>query len=355
MRDRILETRRLGRTGPEVAGFGLGCMGMSDFYGPAERAESLATIAAALEAGITLLDTGDFYGMGHNELLLRDALHGGKRARVFLQVKFGAQRDPSGAFVGFDARPAAVKSALAYTLRRLGTDYVDLYQPARLDPAVPIEDTIGALAECVRAGYVRHIGLSEVGVATIHRAQAVHPILAVQLEYSLMSRGLETDILPAVRALGIGITAYGVLSRGLLSGTRREPPSGQDFRRHFPRFQGENLDRNRALVGALESIAQEKRVTPAQLAIAWVLSRGTDIVPLIGARTRTQLREALGACDVALTREELARIEQAVPAAQVAGTRYGAVQMAMLDSERPAQASAATPERERLAPGGGSS
>jgi len=338
MVDRIPESRRLGRTGPEMAALGLGCMGMSDFYGPAERAESLATIEAALEAGVTLLDTGDFYGMGHNELLLRDALHGGKRAQVFLQVKFGAQHDPAGVFVGFDARPAAVKSALAYTLQRLGTDYVDLYQPARLDPAVPIEETIGAIAECVRAGSVRHIGLSEVGAATIRRAHAVHPILAVQLEYSLMSRSLETDILPAVRALGIGITAYGVLSRGLLSGTRREPPSVQDFRRHFPRFQGENFERNRALVGALESIAQEKMVTPAQLAIAWVLSRGTDIVPLIGARTRTQLREALGAFDVVLTRQELARIEQAVPATQVAGTRYGAAQMAMLDSERPAQA-----------------
>ena len=338
MVDRIPESRRLGRTGPEMAALGLGCMGMSDFYGPAERAESLATIEAALEAGVTLLDTGDFYGMGHNELLLRDALHGGKRAQVFLQVKFGAQHDPAGVFVGFDARPAAVKSALAYTLQRLGTDYVDLYQPARLDPAVPIEETIGAIAECVRAGSVRHIGLSEVGAATIRRAHAVHPILAVQLEYSLMSRSLETDILPAVRALGIGITAYGVLSRGLLSGTHREPPSVRDFRRNFPRFQGENFERNRALVGALESIAQEKMVTPAQLAIAWVLSRGTDIVPLIGARTRTQLREALGAFDVVLTRQELARIEQAVPATQVAGTRYGAAQMAMLDSERPAQA-----------------
>jgi len=312
-------------------------MGMSDFYGSADRAESLATIEAALEAGITLLDTGDFYGMGHNELLLRDALRGENRARVFLQVKCGAQRDPAGAFLGFDARPAAVKSALAYSLRRLGTDYVDLYQPARLDPAVPIEDTVGALADCVRAGYVRHIGLSEVGAATIRRAHSVHPILAVQIEYSLMSRSLEADILPTVRALGIGITAYGILSRGLLSSTRREPPSARDARGHFPRFQGENLHHNLILVGALESVAYEKGVTPAQLAIAWVLSRGTDIVPLIGARTRMQLCEALGACDVVLTRDEVARIEQAVPAAQVAGTRYGPAQMAMLDSERPAQ------------------
>ena len=338
MRDSIPERRRLGRGGPEVAGLGLGCMGMSDFYGPADRAESLATIEAALEAGITLLDTGDFYGMGHNEMLLRDALRGENRARVFLQVKFGAQRDPAGAFLGFDARPAAVKSALAYTLQRLGTDYIDLYMPARLDPAVPIEDTIGALADCVRAGYVRHIGLSEVGAATIRRAHAVHPILAVQIEYSLMSRSLEADILPAVRALGIGITAYGVLSRGLLSGTHRKPASAGDGRGHFPRFQDENLQHNLILVGALESVAHEKGVTAAQLAIAWVLSRGADIVPLIGARTRMQLRETLGAFDVVLTRDEVARLEQAVPAAQVAGARYGPAQMAMLDSEHSAQA-----------------
>ena len=236
----IRATRRLGKDGPEVFVLGLGCMGMSDFYGPAERAESLATIHAALDAGITLFDTGDFYGMGRNELLAARGSEGRQpRTRVFLQVKFGAQRDPAGAFVGFDARPTAVKTALAYTLKRLGTDYVDLYQPARLDPAVPIEDTVGAIVDCVRAGYVRHIGLSEMGAATIRRAHAVHPIMAVQLEYSLMSRSLEAEILPAVRELGIGVTAYGVLSRGLLSGSRRQPPAGQDFRGHFPRFQGE--------------------------------------------------------------------------------------------------------------------
>jgi aryl-alcohol dehydrogenase-like predicted oxidoreductase len=315
-------------------------MGMSDFYGPADRAESLTTIHAALEAGITLLDTGDFYGMGHNELLLHEALKGRTRDRVFLQVKFGAQRDPAGAFIGYDARPAAVKTALAYSLKRLGTDYIDLYQPARLDPAVPIEDTIGAIADCVRAGYVRHIGLSEVGAATIRRAHAVHPITAVQIEYSLMSRSLETNILPAVRALGIGVTAYGVLSRGLLSGARRVPPGTGDFRAHFPRFQGENLRRNLSLVGALERLAQEKGLTPAQLAIAWALARGTDIVPLIGARTRPQLREALGAFDVVLARDEWTRVEQSVPAVQVAGARYGPVQMAMLDSERSPTATA---------------
>jgi aryl-alcohol dehydrogenase-like predicted oxidoreductase len=332
----IRATRRLGKEGPEVFILGLGCMGMSDFYGPAEEAESLATIHAALDAGITLFDTGDFYGMGRNELLLREALKGGNRERVFLQVKFGAQRDPAGAFLGFDARPTAVKTALAYTLKRLGTDYVDLYQPARLDPAVPIEDTVGAIVDCVRDGYVRHIGLSEMGAATIRRAHAVHPIMAVQLEYSLMSRSLEREILPTVRELGIGVTAYGVLSRGLLSGSRRQPLAGQDFRGHFPRFQGGNLQRNLALVQALQGIAQEKGATPAQLAIAWVLSRGTDIVPLIGARTRAQLREALGALDIALGPEDLDRIARTVPADEVAGARYGSAQMAMLDSERPA-------------------
>ena len=331
----IRAIRRLGKAGPEVSIIGLGCMGMSDFYGPADETESLATIHAALEAGITLLDTGDFYGMGHNELLLREALKGSRRERLFIQVKFGAQRDRTGAFLGYDARPAAVKTALAYTLRRLNTEYVDLYQPARLDPAVPIEDTVGAIADCVRAGYVRHIGLSEMGAGTIRRAHAVHPIIAVQLEYSLMSRGLEREILPAVRTLGIGVTAYGVLSRGLLSDAQRKPPAGPDFRAHFPRFQGENLQQNQALVQALQRIATERGVTPTQLAIAWVLSRGDDIVPLIGARTRTQLSEAMGALEISLTADELDRISRIVPADQVAGTRYGPAQMAMLDSERP--------------------
>jgi len=329
-----MRTRTLGRNGPALSLIGLGCMGMSDFYGPADTVENIATIHAALEAGITLLDTGDFYGMGRNELLLREALKGGKRDRVFLQVKFGAQRDPAGAFIGFDARPTTVKTALAYTLVRLGTDYVDLYQPARLDPAVPIEDTVGTIADLVRAGYVRHIGLSEMGAATIRRAHAVHPITAVQLEYSLMSRGIEAEILPAVRDLGIGVTAYGVLSRGLLGSRRRRPPGANDFRAHFPRFQGENLGRNLALVEALRAIAQEKGATPAQLAIAWVLSRGTDIFPLIGARTREQLNETLAALDLTLTKDELDRIARAVPADLVAGTRYGPAQMAMLDSER---------------------
>jgi len=332
-----MRTRTLGQKGPALSLIGLGCMGMSDFYGPADTVESIATIHAALEAGITLLDTGDFYGMGRNELLLREALKGGKRDRVFLQVKFGAQRDPAGAFIGFDARPATVKNALAYTLQRLGTDHVDLYQPSRLDPAVPIEDTVGAIADLVRAGNVRYIGLSEMGAATIRRAHAVHPISAVQLEYSLMSRGIEAEILPTLRDLGIGVTAYGVLSRGLLGSRRRQPPGANDFRAHFPRFQGDTLERNLKLVEPLRAIARETGATPAQLAIAWVLARGTDILPLIGARTREQLNEALGSLDLALTKDEVDRIARAVPVDQVAGTRYGPTQMAMLDSERPSR------------------
>ena len=328
-----MRTRTLGRNGPVVSEVGLGCMGMSDFYGPADRAESIATVHAALEAGITLFDTGDFYGMGHNELLLREALGGGKREEIFIQVKFGAQRDPSGAFIGFDTRPAAVKTALAYTLKRLGTDYIDLYQPARLDPAVPIEETIGAIADLVRAGYVRYIGLSEMGVQTIRRAHAQHPITALQMEYSLMSRTIEVEILPAIRELGIGITAYGVLCRGLLTGQPAQALSSKDFRAHAPRWQGENLKKNLTLVDTLRVVAEAKQATPGQLAIAWVLSRGPDIVPLIGARKRRQLHESLGALDLALRPDELEEIERAVPADRVAGNRYNAAGMSTPDSE----------------------
>ena len=327
-----MQTRRLGRTGPAVSALGLGCMGMSDVYGPADRGEAIATIHAALEAGITLFDTGDFYGSGHNELLLRDAL-GGRRDQAFIQVKFGAMRDPAGGWVGFDARPAAVKNALAYTLRRLGTDHVDLYQPARLDPHVPIEETIGAIAELVRAGHVRHIGLSEVGAATIRRAHAVHPIAALQIEYSLVSRGIEAEILPTCRELGIAINPYGVLSRGLLAGSRSAGPG--DAREHYPRFQGEAGARNAALAGELRRLAAEKGATPVQLAIAWVLARGADVVPLIGARRRPQLADAAGALELTLTAGDLARIEAAVPAESVAGSRYPEAQMGMLDSEKP--------------------
>jgi aryl-alcohol dehydrogenase-like predicted oxidoreductase len=330
-----METTTLGRGGPVVSRAGLGLMAMSGVYGQADDQESIATIHAAVDAGITLLDTGDFYGMGHNELLLRDALRRGiDRDSVFIQVKFGGQRDPGGAFVGHDASPAMAKSSLAYTLTRLGTDYVDLYQPARLDPRVPIEDTVGAIAEMVQAGYVRYIGLSEAGAETIRRAQAVHPIAALQIEYSLMSRGIEAQILPTVRELGISVTAYGILSRGLLSsGTARLAPD-DPRRTRFPRFSGENLERNLELLAALEAIAGQHGVTAAQLAIAWVASRGEDIIPLIGTKRRDRLAEARNALDLTLSADDLAAIEAAVPAAAVAGDRYALSQVAALDSER---------------------
>ena len=329
-------SRQLGKNGSTISALGLGCMGMSDAYGPADREESIATIHAALDAGVTLLDTGDFYGMGHNELLLHEALAGRRREDVFIAVKFGALRSPDGKFIGFDGRPEAVKTSLAYTLKRLGTDYIDLYQPARLDPRVPIEDTVGAISEMVKAGYVRQIGLSEVGADTIRRAHAIHPITWLQIEYSLLSRGIENDILPTVRELGIAVTAYGVLSRGLLSGhwSKERSEQAQDPRGHLPRFSGENLDRNLLLVEALRLIAQEHSATVAQVAIAWVLSRGNDIVPLIGARRRDRLNEALGALDLHLDEDDLARIEAAVPLDAVAGDRYAPEQMAMLDSEK---------------------
>ena len=328
-----MESTTLGRGGPVVSRVGLGLMAMSGTYGPADDAESTATIHAALDAGITLLDTGDFYGMGHNEMLLASALREVPRDSVFIQVKFGGQRDPSGAFVGHDTGPAMVKSSLSYTLTRLGTDYVDLYQPARLDPRVPIEETVGAVAEMIAAGYVRHLGLSEMGVDTIRRAHAVHPVTALQIEYSLMSRGIEKKILPAVRELGIGVTAYGILSRGLLSSDTARLAAG-DPRVRFPRFRAENHVRNLELLAALEAIANAKEVTAAQLAIAWVASRGDDIIPLIGTKRRDRLAEALKALDLTLSTDELAAIEAAVPADAVAGERYDTAQAALLDSER---------------------
>jgi len=331
-----MQHRSLGTAGPRVSALGLGCMGMSGMYGPSEREESIATIHAALDAGVTLLDTGDFYGMGHNELLIAEALRSSiARDRAVVSVKFGALRDAAGGWNGFDARPAAVKNFLAYTLQRLGLDHIDIYRPARLDPRVPIEDTIGAIADMVQAGYVRHIGLSEVGAYTLRRAAAVHPICDLQIEYSLISRGIEDSILPACRELGIGITAYGVLSRGLISGHwRKDKASPGDFRVHNPRFQGDNADTNLALVEALRIIANVKGTSVAQLAIAWVAAQGTDIIPLVGARRREQLNEAMGALEVTLTPADMAAIEQAVPKGAAAGDRYAAAQMAMLDSER---------------------
>lgn len=330
-----MKTRSLGAAGPVVSALGLGCMGMSDFYGPTDRAESLATLSAAVDAGITLLDTGDFYGLGHNELLIGEALRTIPRHKVQISVKFGALRDPAGNWNGYDSRPQAVKNFLAYTLQRLGTDYIDIYRPARLDPSVPIEDTVGAIADMIKAGYVRAIGLSEVGADTIRRAAAVHSIADLQIEYSLISRGIEAAILPACRDLGIGVTAYGVLSRGLISGHwSKDRKVEKEFRAVSPRFQGENLDRNLALVENMRRMAESKGVSVAQLAIAWVLAQGPDIVPLIGSRRRGQLAESLGALDVTLSTDELAAIAAAIPPEAVAGDRYNPHQLAMLDSEK---------------------
>ena len=328
-------TRSLGVNGPTSSAIGLGCMGMSDFYGPSDRAESIATIRTALDANVTLLDTGDFYGMGHNELLIAEAIQGRPRDQIILSVKFGAQRDPAGKWVGFDARPAAVKTALAYTLKRLGTDHIDIYRPARLDPHVPIEDMVGAVAEMVKAGYVRHIGLSEVGSETIRRAISVHPICDLQIEYSLFSRGIEASILPICRTLGIGITAYGVLSRGLISDRwSKDKITPGDFRSYSPRFQGENLEKNLKLLEPIRMIAEAKGATLAQIAIAWVLSQGKDIVPIIGARRRQSLAESLAALDLTPSPEDLLAIERALPKGIAAGSRYAEAQMAHLDSER---------------------
>ena len=336
MTESALPLRPLGKHGPEVSAIGLGCMGMSGMYGAADDAESIATIHAAIDAGVTLLDTGDFYGSGHNEMLIAQALRERDRADVRVSVKFGALRGPNNEWGGNDARPQAMRNFLAYSLRRLHTDYIDIYRPARLDPYVPIEDTIGAIAEQVEAGRVRHIGLSEVGAETIRQAAAVHPICDLQIEYSLISRGIESEILPVCRELGIGITAYGVLSRGLITDALRVGATFEptDFRAHSPRFQGENFAHNRRLVDALAAIAAARESTVAQLAIAWVLSRGDDIVPLVGTRRRDRLAESLAALHIQLRDDEIEAIEQAIPMDAVAGERYAPAQLALLDSER---------------------
>ena len=330
-----MQQRQLGTKGPQVSALGLGCMGMSGTYGPADRQESIATIHAALDAGITLLDTGDFYGMGHNEMLIAEALKGVPREQFLVSVKFGALRDPTSGWLGVDTRPAAVKTFLAYSLNRLGLDYIDIYRPARLDPKVPIEETVGAIGEMVKAGYVRYIGLSEVGPETLRRAAAVHPICDLQIEYSLLSRGIETQILPTARELDIAITAYGVLSRGLISGHwRKEAPAPGDFRAHSPRFQAANVDANLALAESLRHVAEGMGISTAQAAIAWVAQQGEDIVPLVGARRRDRLSEAVGSLGVKLSAKDLAAIEAAVPPDAAAGSRYPEAAMADLDSER---------------------
>ena len=326
-----IQTRQLGIDGPNVFPMALGCMAMSGVYGRSDEAESIATIHAALDRGVNLLDTGDFYGMGHNELLIGRALKG-RRDQALLSVKFGAQRAPDGTWLGYDARPAAVKTWLSYTLTRLGVDHIDIYRPARLDPNVPIEETVGAIADLITAGYVRYIGLSEVGADTIRRAHAVHPLCDLQIEYSLISRGPERKEFPVLNELGIGVTAYGVLSRGLLSGS--VPQDGRDIRASLPRFAGENRKKNERLVQALNRMALEKGVTASQMAFAWALARGERIVPLIGARNRSQLEESLAALNVRLSDEDLRRMERTVPASEVAGARYAEHQMRMLDSEK---------------------
>ena len=330
-----MQTVRLGRSGPTTSAVGLGCMALSGIYGPADRAESIATIRAAVDGGITLLDTGDFYGMGHNEMLLGEALRGLPRESYQLSVKFGALRDHGGAFSGFDGRPAAVKTFLAYSLQRLGVDHVDIYRPARLDPAVPIEETVGAIADCVKAGWVRHIGLSEVGSDTLRRAAAVHPICDLQVEYALVTRGIEAKILPTCRELGIAVTAYGVLARGLIGGDWRPGAADLgDFRVHAPRFAAENAAANLAVAERLAALAKDYGLTPGQLAIAWVAAQGADVVPLVGTRRRARLDEASGALAARLGADDLARIEAAIPPDALAGERYAPAQMRMLDSER---------------------
>jgi len=331
-----LKTRTLGNNGPTVSALGLGAMGMSDFYGPADRVESVATLKAALDEGITLLDTGDFYGSGHNEILVGEAIRGRRRDEVVISVKFGALRDPQGNFTGVDLRPVAIRNFLAYSLKRLNTDYIDVYRPARMPPGTDVEEVVRTLADLVKAGYIRHIGLSEIGAKTLRRAVAVHPIVDLQIEYSLASRDIEPEILPTARELGVGITAYGVLSRGLLSGhwSSNRAITASDFRARSPRFQGANLEKNLRLVEAIRAVAQRKGITVAQAAIAWVLSRGEDIIPLIGARTRERLDEALGAAEITLTGPDLDELARALPAEAVAGARYPEHSLPDLDSER---------------------
>jgi aryl-alcohol dehydrogenase-like predicted oxidoreductase len=320
-------TISLGKTGPQVFPLSLGCMGMSGMYGPSDAAEGERTIRAAIDAGVTLLDTGDFYGMGHNELLVGRAIKG-LRDRVQLSVKFGGMRSPEGAFIGVDTRPVAVKNFLAYSLKRLDVDYIDVYRPARLDPAVPIEDTVGAIADLVKAGWVRHIGLSEMGAETVKRAQAVHPIVDLQIEYAVATRGAEKTIFPVLRELGISATLYGVLSRGLLTGSK---PGANDFRAHLPRFTGASGANNQGVVAEFMKFAESRRMTPAQLAIAWVLARQPGFVPVIGARTVAQLKDALSALEHPLGEADVQAVEAMV---RVEGTRYDANQMKMLDSEK---------------------
>ncbi len=325
------QTMQLGSTGPKVFPLGLGCMGMSGMYGATDDAESIRAIHAAMDAGVTLIDTGDFYGMGHNELLIGRAIQG-RREKVQLSVKFGALRGPNGAWYGVDTRPQAVKNFVAYSLKRLGVDVIDIYRPARLDPAVPIEETVGAIAELVKEGYVRHIGLSEVGVDTIRRAHAVHPIVDLQIEYAIATRGPEAKIFPALRELGISATLYGVFSRGLLTGS--QPAKAGDYRAFLPRFSGDLGTRNASVVESVRAFATARSVTPAQLMLAWVRARQPGLLPVVGSRTVAQVHEALGALALSLSEADLAALEAIVTPGSIVGDRYATEQMRHLDSEK---------------------
>jgi aryl-alcohol dehydrogenase-like predicted oxidoreductase len=327
-----MKTRKLGKSGLEVSALGLGCMGMSEFYGPGDESASIAVIHRALELGVTLLDTADMYGPFTNERLVGNAIRD-RRDKVVLATKFANVRGQHGEFLGVRGDAAYVRQSCDDSLKRLGVDHIDLYYQHRVDPKVPIEETVGAMAELVQAGKVRYLGMSEAAPQTIRRAHSVHPISALQTEYSLWSRDVEVGILPTVRELGIGFVAYSPLGRGFLTGRykRIEDLPTDDYRRHSPRFQGENFARNLNLVAEIERMAKEKGCTPAQLALAWVLAQGEDIVPIPGTKQRQRLEENLSALDVCLTSEELTRIDQALPPGVAAGERYAPPQMQALN------------------------